>query len=107
MTQEEIDRNEELADEVEDRDEAIYDFNQDFAEIDEEVFGKIDKFKDFAIRMVNLAKLQGEFAQLTMKAINELDEKNEILRKQVDILHKEIELLQKELDQLKGQGKQQ
>lgn len=101
----EIDKNEELADEVEDRDEAIYDFNQDFAEIDEEVFSKIDKFKDFVVRIGNLAELQGEFAQLTMKAINELDEKNEILKKQVDILHKKIELLQKELDQLKGQGK--
>lgn len=66
---------------------------------------KTNIISDFMRSQFELNKNQNDLAELTLKAFTELDEKNEILKKQVDILHKEIELLQKELDQLKGQGK--
>jgi len=54
---------------------------------------------------LNLNQSQADFAELTLKALTELDEKNEILKKEVDILQEEIVLLRKELDELKAQGK--
>lgn len=116
MIKEEIDKNKESTNKVEYKDQAIsklvqsimkpFDILFDFqTKSNEQIFNRLNKIIDFVHSQIKLNQHQSDSVQLTLKALTELDEKNEILKKQVDILHKEIELLQKELDQLKGQGK--